>query len=129
MSTPRVLLALLPALLLLGACGGDSVEDKQEEMVDLMDEATEVLKGVTDKASAEAAKSKLKDLAEEMAELGKELKEKMDAMSLEEKTAATQAEAKRMMESVTAWGKEMQRVMQSEYGSVIADELKKIRGK
>lgn len=128
MSNHRIMMTLLiPSLLVLAACGGDSVEDKQEELGDLYDEATEILKGVTDEASAKAASSKLGDVAKKIQEVQEDLKAKLEGMSADEKLNSLKGQAGQHLDKLKAFTTEVARIMSSSYGSALADALSKIK--
>jgi len=57
---------LIVCALLFAACGGDPHEKAANDALDAMEEIVTTLEGVTDKASAEAARSKLEKLQVEM---------------------------------------------------------------
>ncbi|MGQ0612365.1 MAG: hypothetical protein ACT4PV_01245 [Planctomycetaceae bacterium] len=65
-------LALAALLFALAACGGiNSPEDAAEATVDTMKDLNDVLDGITDKASLQAAKPKLEAIKKRMKELAK----------------------------------------------------------
>ena len=84
------LVILAPCILFgCGGSGGDTMESLSEETVDLMGEFADILEGVTDKETAEAAKPKLMELGEKM----QELQRRIEAIRVptEEDTAAMMA--------------------------------------
>jgi hypothetical protein len=77
------------AVLLLAGCGGDTHESLMDESVSVMGEMTDVLKGVTDEASAKAAAGKLESLVAEM----NGLKDRIEKLG-----QPTQEQAQKMMQ-------------------------------
>ena len=63
-------LTLIVACFCVAGCGGSP----EEQQLDLMNETADILEGVSDKSSAEAAASELKDLQEEMKSLASKIK-------------------------------------------------------
>jgi cytochrome c556 len=61
----RLLLLTLAAPFLFASCG-DSPEKVTEDMISVMNRMGDTLEGIKDKATAEAAKDKLKSLGDEM---------------------------------------------------------------
>ncbi len=77
---PTRLLLLLPLLVGLVGCGqaggrADSPEAMAEEMLDCLNDTADLLEGIKDKASAEAAGPKIKKLNERWARLRKKFDE------------------------------------------------------
>jgi hypothetical protein len=83
-------LAAVLSLALFAAGCKDDHESLMKKNVSKMQEALDVLKGVKDKASADAAATKLKAIGEDV----KEIQKKMAALP-----QPTEAEAKKMLES------------------------------
>ncbi len=73
------------------SCGGDTHESLGDETVALMKEALTILEGITDKASAEAAKPRLEALGAK----GDDLEKRMSALGTPD--AATQERMRQRM--------------------------------
>ena len=103
-------LALIVCSLLLSACGGDPYEKAAKQSVNVMEDMVEILEGVTDKASAEAARGKLEKLVSKTKEMKADLM-KLGAPTPEQQKklmemaqslqAETQALSRRMVEALT----------------------------
>jgi len=107
----------------LVSCGKDSHESLAKEGFDLTDEMVKTLEGVTDRASAEAAKPKLEKLVAKHKDLQKRMEAlpKADAAAqkaLEEKYQARAEELTNKMESV---GKSL--MMNAEVREVLGDTM------
>jgi hypothetical protein len=66
----KVYLSLMVLVLALSGCKNDA-ESAMSEMIDKQKDLIKILKGVTDKDSAVAAKAKIEALSKEVAQLGK----------------------------------------------------------
>ncbi len=101
---------LLPALLLFAGCPGgiDTPEEAIHESVSIMEDMADVLEGVKDKKTAEAAKGKLQSLKKRMDEVEKAMSGMKTPEEPDEATIKKLAEP--MMKAQERLGKEMMRI-------------------
>ena len=97
--------------LLCAACGGsvDSHDDAMAAQIDLMEEMIEVLEGVTDEASADAAIPDMQALGKRGAEIAAQVK-KLPQPSMKEMQAVQKKHAKRMQGMQQTLGQQFQKL-------------------
>jgi len=124
------ILALVLSLAPLSGCGpSDPHEKVMVDMLDCMEEVTEVLAGVTDKASAEAAKPKLEAFGERMKGIQKDMEE-VGEPDKEKEEALKEKYEKRMKEVMGKFMKEGMRIgMNPELGAVLKEAMEGISPK
>ena len=117
--------ALMLSLMPLVGCGPSDPHEKAiVEMMECMEEMTEILAGVTDKASAEAAKPKLKAVNDRMTASKKNMDEIGKPDEAKEKMLKEKYEG-RMKEMMPRMMKESMRVMMNpEFSAILADAMK-----
>ncbi|HEX9793040.1 MAG TPA: hypothetical protein VGC54_03575 [Planctomycetota bacterium] len=120
-------LAVLCLCLLPLACGGDTNESIAKENVSLMSEFVGTLEGITDKASAEAAKGELDSLVEKLNEL-KARMVKMGEPSAAEK-AKLMADSDMAAVQLKLQSQMMRLMADREVGAVLADSFSSLSGK
>jgi len=119
------LLALL-AFALPSCGGGDTHEKVSEEMIDLMAEVADILEGVTDEESAEAATTRLEKLGERAEELGQRAEALGDPDPEEEKRLEKKYE-QRMQEISKSMAASMMRLSsQPEVLQAVEEAMAKI---
>jgi len=89
-----------PALLALACLALVACSSPEEEQVDLMNEAADVLEGIKDKESAKAAVERLKEIGEEIQELSKQVKESEIPEELKKEAQAAAERIGKAMQNV-----------------------------
>jgi hypothetical protein len=99
--------------LLLAACGGGihTHEDAMEAQIDLMEDMVEILKGVTDEASAKKAEPKMEALGKRAMEIAQQV-QKLPQPDLEEMKKVQEKHAKRLRELQQEAAGQMMKLMQ-----------------
>jgi hypothetical protein len=122
------IVALLMSLTAMIGCGpSDPHERIMENMLGCMEEMTEILATVTDKATAEAAKPKLEALGTRMEAINKEMKEVGEPDKDKEEALKTKYE-ERMKKVMGGMMKESMRVMMNpEFSAVLKDAMDKMQ--
>ncbi len=99
----------LSLVVVLGGCKR-TADETADEMIESMEELTEVVGTIKDKASAEEAKPKIEKLKEKMDELEEEANKLKEEMSDEEKKKFEEKYKEKGLEAVGKLLKEMMRV-------------------
>ena len=117
------LLGVLIPCFLVSGFGGDSHESIRKETIKAMNEMCDILGSIKDKASAEAAKSKMEKLSERMQDLKKRA-DKLGEPSAEVKSALEKKYKAELEQVGQRFVKEVFRMATMEDGQGLQDMLK-----
>jgi len=115
-------------LLLVGGCSRDA-DDVTEDIIDTMNELTDVLSGIKTKEDAEAAKGEVKDLLTEMKNLAEEGEKMGKEMSDEDKKAVEERHKDDLEKAASAYMEAMGKVMaNADVAQVLAPVFQEVGG-
>jgi hypothetical protein len=129
MQTIKMTLMACLTALFLASCGADSKEKVMDDSIAGAEEMATILEGVSDKASAEKAKSKLEALVAKM----DKIKTRLKALGLTEEDMQKEMQGnekyKKKMEEIMGklMGSMMKMAMNKEIKDVLEDTMKKLK--